>query len=77
MGPKVNWTDRASVLSTGQRTCVPVGCYGDVLVTAEAARDEPNAHQLKYYARGVGNVQWGGRAAMWTKRYSPWSRSRA
>jgi hypothetical protein len=62
-GPKVDWTDRASVLLTGQRTCVPVGCYRGVLVTAEAARDELNSHQLKYYARGVGNVRvgWQGR----------------
>jgi hypothetical protein len=58
-GPKVNWTDRARVHQVGARTCVPVACYDDVLVTAEAAADEPNAAQLKYYARGVGNIRVG------------------
>jgi len=62
-GPKVNWTDRARVSKTGQKTCVPAGCYEGVLVTDENTRDEPDAHQLKYYARGVGNVRvgWAGR----------------
>ncbi len=62
-GPKVNWTDRARVSKTGQRTCVPSGCYDGVLVTDEYTRDEPDAHQLKYYAGGVGNVRvgWAGR----------------
>jgi len=59
LGPKVNWTDRARVSKTGQKTCVPAGCYQDVLVTDENTRDEPDAHQLKYYARGVGNVRVG------------------
>jgi hypothetical protein len=60
-GPKVNWTDRARVYQAGQRTCVPAGCYEDVLVIDENTRDEPDAHQLKYYARGVGNVRVGWR----------------
>ena len=60
-GPKVNWTDRGRVYKTGQRTCVPAGCYDDVLVIDENTRDEPDAHQLKYYASGVGNVQVGWR----------------
>lgn len=58
-GPEVNWTDRARVSQTGQQTCVPAGCYDDVLVTDEFNRDEPGAHQLKYYAPGVGNVRVG------------------
>jgi len=62
-GPKVNWTDRARVSKTGQRTCVSAGCYDGVLMIDENTRDEPDAHQLKYYARGVGNVRvgWAGR----------------
>jgi len=45
----------------GQKTCVRKGCYEDVLVIAETSREEPNAEQLKYYARGVGNVRVGWR----------------
>jgi hypothetical protein len=62
-GPEVNWTDRAKVSETGQQTCVPAGCYDDVLVTDEFNRDEPGAHQLKYYAPGVGNVRVGWQGA--------------
>jgi hypothetical protein len=61
-GPQVGWNDRAETYDMGERTCVPVGCYGDVLVTREFSRTEPAAFQLKYYAPGVGNVRvgWGG-----------------
>jgi len=57
----VNWTDRGVVYQVGQKTCVPVDCYEDVLVIDETSREEPNAHQLKYYARGVGLVRVGWR----------------
>jgi hypothetical protein len=60
-GPAVNWTDRAEVYRTDQRTCVPVDCYEGVLVMEEFSREEPDAFQLKYYARGVGNVRVGWR----------------
>ena len=60
-GPAVKWTDRATVDQMGQKTCVRKGCYEDVLVIAETSREEPNAEQLKYYARGVGNVRVGWR----------------
>ena len=62
-GPAVGWTDRGQVDQTGQKTCVPTGCYEDVLVIAETSAEEPNAQQLKYYARGVGNVRVGWRGA--------------
>ena len=58
-GPAVGFNDRAKVLRTGQRTCVRVGCFDDVLVVDEFNPDEPGKHQLKYYARGVGNVRVG------------------
>lgn len=58
-GPAVSWTDRAQVGAVGQETCVPAGCYKDVLVTEEFSQEEPNAFQLKYYAPGVGNVRVG------------------
>ncbi len=60
-GPAVNWTDRGQVVDMGLRTCVPVDCYEDVLVTEEFSQSEPDAYQLKYYAPGIGNVKVGWR----------------
>jgi hypothetical protein len=58
--PKIEFQDRARVYQMGQRTCVPVGCYDDVLVTDEWNAVEPgDAHQRKFYAPGVGNVRVG------------------
>jgi hypothetical protein len=62
-GPAVDWSDFAQVDQIGQETCVPVDCYQDVLVIAESSLDEPDAFQLKYYARGVGEVRVGWRGA--------------
>lgn len=56
-GPAVNWTDYAQVDQVGQETCVPVDCYEDVMVIAESSLEEVNIYQLKFYARGVGNVR--------------------
>jgi hypothetical protein len=61
--PAVDWTDRGQVDQMGQTTSVPMGHYQDVLVIAETSQSEPDAHQLKYYARGVGNVRVGWRGA--------------
>lgn len=62
-GPAVGFNDRAKVSKSGTKTCVPLDCYSDVLVTDEYNPDEPGKHQLKYYARGVGNVRvgWSGK----------------
>jgi hypothetical protein len=57
--PPINWADRAEVHKVGQKTCVPVTCYRDVLVSREFELDKPESYQLKYYARGVGNVRVG------------------
>ena len=62
-GPAVDWTDRGQVDQMDQETCVPVKCYEDVLVIAETSKAEPDAQQLKHYARGVGNVRVGWRGA--------------
>ena len=62
-GPAVEWTDRGQVDQVDQKTCVRVRCYDDVLVIAETSQSEPDAQQLKYYARGVGNVRVGWRGA--------------
>jgi hypothetical protein len=58
-GPEVGWTDRARVHKVGERTCVPAGCFDNVLVIAEYSREEPNAAQYKYYAPNVGLVRVG------------------
>jgi hypothetical protein len=62
-GPAVGFNDRARILKTGSNTCVPLGCYRNVLVTDEYNPDEPGKHQLKYYAPRVGNVRvgWAGK----------------
>lgn len=62
-GPAVEWDDRGQVEQVGPRTCVPAGCYDSVLVIAETSAGEPDATQLKSYARGVGNVHVGWRGA--------------
>ncbi len=56
-GPGVNFTDRGQVDQVGQKTCVPVKCYEDVVVIAEVSAVEADAQQLKYFASGVGNVR--------------------
>jgi hypothetical protein len=58
-GPAVEWNDRGRVFEVGSETCVTVGCYKDVLVIDEFSRDEPDAHQLKYYVKGIGGVRVG------------------
>ena len=56
--PTIGFADVAFVQKTGQRTCVPTGCYEDVLITDETNPEEPDdGHQLKYYAPDVGNIQ--------------------
>ena len=55
--PKVDFSDVAKVLKTGQRSCIPLRCYENVLVIDESNPYEPGAHQLKYYAPGVGNIR--------------------
>ncbi len=60
-GPAVEWTDFGMVDQMGQESCVPVDCYEDVLVIAESSLGEEGAFQLKYYARGVGEIRVGWR----------------
>ena len=57
LAPAIEFSDKAKVSRTGAKTCVPAGCYDDVLVTDEWNPSEPDAHQLKFYAQGVGNVR--------------------
>ena len=55
------WTDRGRVHQVGQKVKVPAGSYSDVLVIEEFDEENPGAFQLKYYAKGVGNVKVGSR----------------
>jgi hypothetical protein len=58
LAPKIGFQDVATVFKTGQKNCVPTGCYEDVLITDETNPAEPNdGHQLKYYAPEVGNIR--------------------
>jgi hypothetical protein len=59
--PSVEFTDRAVVDQVNQKTTVPAGSYENVLVIDEFNNEEPDAHQLKYYAPEVGNVRVGWR----------------
>jgi hypothetical protein len=58
-GPAVDWTDRGQVHLTGQKVKLAVCEYKDVLVIRETAQSEAGAYQLKYFARGVGNIKVG------------------
>lgn len=55
------WTDRGRVHQVGQKVKVPAGSYSDVMVIEEFDEENPGAFQLKYYAKGVGNVKVGSR----------------
>jgi hypothetical protein len=58
--PEIEFLDCAKVSKMQQRTCVPAGCYNDVMVTNERSPLEPESgYQLKYYAPGLGNVRVG------------------
>ncbi len=58
LAPTIGFADVARVEQTGQRDCVPTGCYDDVVVTRETNPEEPDdGFQLKYYAPGVGNTR--------------------
>ncbi len=58
-GPKVAFTDRGQVDEMGLSTCVPMGCYSNVMAIKETSEDEPGIFQIKYAAPGVGDVQVG------------------
>jgi hypothetical protein len=59
LAPKIGFADRAKVYLTGQRNCVPAGCYTDVLVNQEWSPSEPHQRQFKYYAPRIGNIRVG------------------
>jgi hypothetical protein len=59
----IEFKDRARVYKKGQKTCVPVKCYKDVLVIEEFEKGEPGIFHLKSYTPKVGLVRVGWRGA--------------
>jgi hypothetical protein len=57
--PKIQFEDKAQVSKAGQHTCVPAGCYDDVLVVDEwnPLQQPDDGHQFKFHAPGVGVVR--------------------
>jgi hypothetical protein len=58
--PDIEFLDCARVHKMQQKTCVPLGCYENVMITEERSPlDLESGQQRKYYAPGVGNVRVG------------------
>jgi hypothetical protein len=57
IAPSIDFLDCARVFAQEQKVCVPVKCYDHVLVTDETSPLAGTAHQRKFYAAGVGNVE--------------------
>ncbi|HEY3020383.1 MAG TPA: hypothetical protein VGJ32_09325 [Solirubrobacteraceae bacterium] len=56
--PEIDFLDCATVFQRDARTCVPVKCYSDMLITDETSPLDPDSgHQRKFYAPRVGNVK--------------------
>jgi hypothetical protein len=56
--PTIEFADRAKVLRSGLRDCVPLRCFTDVLLTDETNPNEPaDGHQRKFYAPGIGPIR--------------------
>jgi hypothetical protein len=56
--PAIEFADRAKVLRTGLRDCVPLRCFTNVLLTDETNPNEPgDGHQRKFYAPGIGPIR--------------------
>lgn len=55
--PEIEFLDCAAVSEMQPSTCVPAGCYQNVLVLNERSPLEPESgYQRKFYAREVGNI---------------------
>ncbi len=57
--PEIDFQDNARVDRAHQKTCVPAGCFTDVLVIDEwnPLEQPQDGHQFKYHAPGVGIVR--------------------
>jgi hypothetical protein len=59
--PPFFWDDWGKVYKAGKHVCIPLDCYDDVVVIDEFEPSKPGAHQLKYYAPGIGSIRTGWR----------------
>jgi hypothetical protein len=58
--PKIDFLDVSTVVQTDAHTCVPAGCFSDVVVVDETSPLDPESgHQIKYYAPSAGLVRVG------------------
>src|SRR5262245_40502956 len=55
----IKFLDCAKIYKMGEKTCVPVGCYTNVMITDEKSPLEGGGHQRKFYAPGIGNIKIG------------------
>jgi hypothetical protein len=56
--PDIEFLNCAKVYKMQQKTCVPAGCYDNVLITEERSPlAQESGRMRKYYAPGVGNVR--------------------
>jgi hypothetical protein len=54
--PSVEFTDRGAIAEIVDEFCITEDCFPGLLIVEEYNPEEPDAFQLKYYARGLGNV---------------------
>ncbi len=58
LAPAAGFFNAAQVTAMGQRLCVPLACFKNVLTTNEFSPDEPgNGGANKDYAQGVGTIR--------------------
>jgi hypothetical protein len=58
LAPEIDFVDCARVLKKEPKSCIPLHCYDQVVVTDEwNPRFPDDGHQQKYYAPGVGNIR--------------------
>lgn len=56
--PSIQFADIAEIVGYEPEVCIKLGCYRDVLVVKETNTFFPEeGFQLKYYAKGVGNIK--------------------
>ena len=54
----IRFLDCGRVYKTGQKDCVPIGCFNNVLITDERGPiEQGSGHQRKSYAKGAGNIR--------------------
>ena len=54
--PEVEFDDRGQITEIIDRLCVLGRCYPGLVVLVESSPAEPDAFQIKYYSRDIGNV---------------------